>query len=1643
MASRNPNGLLGENKGGAPKPKSCCTHQPQRAQTRPSFSTFLIAAATRQRPRAQATDHCPTYFRLADRFKSAARACTGLFVALLLINPSVSNSQNLVPKKGGVYFRVDDNHSASQWTQYAAIFDRYNLKTGIAINITGVWSDPSAISALRAIRNQGHEITDHTPDHATHYFSGVTDASSYLGRPGVDHISGNTVYLKYGSIDTSTYPGSGFANIYNNLVVSTQAGEFSNLSGFTQIYFPSLGKLCNISSARNSNPANVDSVYVQSAWGESIDLGVYTNVAYKRCDIMGAKVTDEALNLLAERSLSLFSQAGLGRPYGWIQPGSYGPNLDRKDLKRVYGQIYEYQSGATYWDVSRKVFNEYDPDTDKRFSMMWGDFDEEHNYAKDIKSFIADRVAKHYVVCGHSHFQGGIGGWDSYLGRIDSLLSWCSQFGVPVKNQTQWAEILYGSTPDPYENIIPPLNIDLDDNGVPDGYYRTDGILDKTDGIPDASSYSYSLSTNGRFSRILSLAGIEKGDNDFIIWIKGAVGSTVRVYFSFPGNSYTQIALNYTVSSSNWKKYTLADANSSPTSVYIPPDVSVVDLEVFRSGSTAGTVKISGMEMRKAGTPDVTPPTVVTYNPANNATGVGVNQNLILTFSENVTKGTGNILIKKSLDQTPFETIDVTALAVTVSGAQVTIDPTGTFLAETGYYVEIASTCFKDASNNFFAGISGPTTWHFTTADVTPPTVLTYNPADNATGVGLSQNLVLTFSENVVKGMGNIVIKKSPDQTVFETIDVTSGAVTISAAQVTINPVGTFAGSTGYYVEIAATCFKDASNNFYVGISGATAWNFTTADVTLPTVLTYTPADNAAGVGVNQNLVMTFSENMVKAAGNILIKRSSDNAVFETIDVTTPAVTVSGTQVTIDPAGRFAGYTGYYVEIAATCFKDASNNFFAGIWGSETWNFTTIGVSEAPTVTAPIAAGATSVSGTSGEANGTTIEVFVNNASVGTTTVAGNVWTKTGLSPLRAGDQVKAKATAPGKLESAFSDEVAVIAPPDPPVAQQQPAANTGTEFTAHWSASAGATGYEIDVAILDDFTAPTLAVQDSLIPDGSATTLLVSGLSPTYTYYYRVRAVNGAGTSANSNVVTVLHITTASPLPSATKGVEYSQTLTAVGGTLPYTTWSVVSGALPPGLVLDPATGVIHGTPTDSGLASFVVQVTDNVSVAFSKTFSLNVVNTPTIAFDAVETRINGSPTSSLSWSHTIGSGTSRILIVSAGGEETGPVTNLPIADVTYAGKPLSQAVAKDVSGNEPGIGQQSDRIELWYILDKDLPAAGTYTVQVTFLAQVDAAGGASISLKNAKQGPPEATAGASTGLSDTLSTYLTVPSDNSWLISSAIVGYAGRFAPVDSQAEKFQLDLNTAVMVGSTKQVTVAGPNSMQVYHPLVHRIAQAVISLAPAPIVVRPKVFLQGPFSGGMMSNALRKTGAFADHFSGTPIPVNAVDSINIEIRDSSSAAKATVRKFAPAWLLTDGSIRGFSDTTRDYVEFAGVPIGQYAYYIVVRHRNHLAVMSATPVTLNEASALYDFTTGQSQAYTSGPKPMEDLGDGKFGMFSGDGNGTGTVTISDRIAVWRPQSGLSGYLSGDYNLSGGVTASDMVNYWRPNNGLGTQVP
>jgi hypothetical protein len=204
------------------------------------------------------------------------------------------------------------------------------------------------------------------------------------------------------------------------------------------------------------------------------------------------------------------------------------------------------------------------------------------------------------------------------------------------------------------------------------------------------------------------------------------------------------------------------------------------------------------------------------------------------------------------------------------------------------------------------------------------PTVSSFSPADNAIGVAVDANLVMTFNENMAKGTGNIVIKKSSDDSVVETIDVTSGLVTISANTVTINPAGDLASSAGYYVQIASGALTDTASptpNAYPGISDNTTWNFTTAQAdTTPPVVTIDQAVGQADPTKDSpiNFTVVFSESVSDFV-------TGDVTLSGTAGATTAVVTGSGTTYNIAVSGMTSNGT-VIATIGAGVAHDAVGN---------------------------------------------------------------------------------------------------------------------------------------------------------------------------------------------------------------------------------------------------------------------------------------------------------------------------------------------------------------------------------------------------------------------------------------------------------------------------------------------------------------------------------------------------------------------------------------------------------------------------------------------------------------------------------------------------------------------------------------------
>ncbi len=102
------------------------------------------------------------------------------------------------------------------------------------------------------------------------------------------------------------------------------------------------------------------------------------------------------------------------------------------------------------------------------------------------------------------------------------------------------------------------------------------------------------------------------------------------------------------------------------------------------------------------------------------------------------------------------------------------------------------------------------------------------------------------------------------------------------------------------------------------------------------------------------------------------------------------------------------------------------------------------------------------------------------------------------------------------------------------------------------------------------------------------------------------IAALYSAGSAGRT--VTGPYFNTPPTLPEVLVGTPYSQTVTTLRGTAPVT-FSLVGGALPPGIALDTGSGLLSGTPTAAGSFTFTLRATDAGSLASDQTFTLRVL--------------------------------------------------------------------------------------------------------------------------------------------------------------------------------------------------------------------------------------------------------------------------------------------------------------------------------------------------------------------------------------------------------------------------------------------------
>lgn len=283
-------------------------------------------------------------------------------------------------------------------------------------------------------------------------------------------------------------------------------------------------------------------------------------------------------------------------------------------------------------------------------------------------------------------------------------------------------------------------------------------------------------------------------------------------------------------------------------------------------------------------------------------------------------------------------------------------------------------------------------------------------------------------------------------------------------------------------------------------------------------------------------------------------------------------------------------------------------------------------------------------------------------------------------------------------------------------------------------------------------------------------------------------------------------------------------------------------------------------------------------------------------IAFDAASraaTTTTGK--TSLTWSHTIGGGTDRVLLVGVAVEDT-KAADANITGVTYNGVALTAVPSSKIYGGGTGIIQT----QLFYLLGSSLPAAGAYNVAVTFQGAVDGISAGAVSFTGVSQTAPGPVATkVDTSGADSIATSITTPVNDAWVVDVVGSGNSGSFTAGSGQTERWDIAASGMTGATSTKPVAVAGTTTLSQAHSGANRLAHSLVCLSPSAGGGTTSYTLTTNVSG---SGSVARDPNAASYASGTSVTLTATPAAGYQFAGWSGDLTGTTN---PATIIMDAN------------------------------------------------------------------------------------------------------------------------------------------
>lgn len=423
--------------------------------------------------------------------------------------------------------------------------------------------------------------------------------------------------------------------------------------------------------------------------------------------------------------------------------------------------------------------------------------------------------------------------------------------------------------------------LDYDNDGDADIIDRDDlgggalGVWKNNSGVFAYDAGPFTTLDNAPFYNRMVFGDFDSDGDQDALFQKGNTISTGFGYASNNGNGVFTISADATTAPGPFNGFDFT--NEQMTSLFVFDYDNDVDVDIIdRDNLSGGQLGV----WRQVGPP----PTLIATSPLDNATNVAPTANIVLTFSETVTKNTGNIYLYNVGTNSIVTTMAVgNALVTTTDNISWTIDFPGNFTTNVNYAIRMDAGIFKDVDNRTTAAITDNTTFNFF-VPAAPPAITNLN-GDAATFTEGGGPVKLDVGGNAIAA-DNLPDFNGATLTVTFTANSVNGQDLLS-----VENQGTGAGQIG----IAA------GNVTYGGVTFAT-----TTGGTAPAPLTFTMNANASYAAVTGLLrALTYANNSDNSDGNtrsVSIVLTDSEAATATVNVTVNITRVNNPPVLTVPA---------------------------------------------------------------------------------------------------------------------------------------------------------------------------------------------------------------------------------------------------------------------------------------------------------------------------------------------------------------------------------------------------------------------------------------------------------------------------------------------------------------------------------------------------------------------------------------------------------------------------------------------------------------------------------------------------------------------------------------------------------------------